>query len=94
MRRSLIEKTLLAPNSTKEMGFTQQPMVMEYMTEKLIDCVTIELETATMQLFISHALTKASAKDFVRSSQVRTILSPISTQFAIISNLLQKSSDN
>ena len=68
-RRSLIEKSSI--------GFTQQPVVMEYMTEQLIEQVCQEIATEGINLLRSHALLKAKAKDYIRESQTRLILEPI-----------------
>lgn len=70
-RRSLIEKSV--------QGFTQQPVVMEYMIEKLLEQVFKELTTPTQPIVALHhyALTKATAKEYVRESQVRFILEPL-----------------
>ncbi|AFZ16427.1 WD40 repeat domain-containing protein [Allocoleopsis franciscana] len=68
-RRALIEK-----NSD---GFTQQPVVMEYMTQQLIEQICQEIITTKLDLLKSHALLKAQAKDYVRDTQSRLILSPI-----------------
>jgi WD40 repeat protein len=70
LRRSLIEKT---SNS-----FTQQPVVMEYMIERLIEQVCEEIATEEIKLLASHALIKATAKDYIRESQIRLILEPLS----------------
>ncbi len=67
--RCLIEKSRL--------GFTQQPVVMEYVTDQLIEQVSEEIVTAKVNLLNSYALIKASAKDYIRESQIRVILSPI-----------------
>jgi len=80
-RRSLIEKSLTR--------FTQQPVVMEYMTERLIEQVCEEItgkfefrfekkttqnsKLKTQNLLNSHALIKAQAK-IMRASQIRMIL--------------------
>jgi WD40 repeat protein/transcriptional regulator with XRE-family HTH domain len=68
-RRSLIERSAAR--------FTQQPVVMEYVTVRLIEWVCAEITTQTINLFRSHALVKAQAKDYVRDTQVRLILQPI-----------------
>lgn len=68
-RRSLIEKT--------SNGFTQQPVVMEYVTEQLIAQICAEINTTEVALLMSHALLKAGAKNYVRTSQVRIVLEPI-----------------
>ncbi|WP_250121592.1 NB-ARC domain-containing protein [Chroococcidiopsis sp. CCMEE 29] len=71
-RRSLIES---------RMGlFTQQPMVMEYMTDQLIEQVCEEITTGQISLFRSHSLLKAQAKDYVRDAQIRLILKPVIDQ--------------
>jgi WD40 repeat protein len=67
--RSLLEKGPL--------GFTQQPVVMEYMTEQLIEKVCQELSSEEASMLMNYALTQAQAKDYVRESQVRIILDPI-----------------
>jgi WD40 repeat protein len=75
-RRSLIEQ--------KQGRFTQQPVVMEYLTERLIERICVEIQTATTPIeterawaFNSYALIQATAKDYVRESQIRLILKPI-----------------
>ena len=68
-RRSLIQKS--------SEGFTQQPIVSDYITEQLIEQVCIEIITRKLTLFKSHALLKATAKDYVRDIQVRLILQPV-----------------
>lgn len=75
--RSLIEKaspTLIEQTPT---GFTQQPVIMEYMTERFIEHIYQEITTEKLQLFISYALLKAEAKDYIRASRSRMILEPI-----------------
>jgi WD40 repeat protein len=68
-RKSLIE--------ISDAGFTLQPVVMEYMTEQVIEQVCEELSTGTISLLNSHALMKAQAKEYIRESQKRLILRPI-----------------
>jgi WD40 repeat protein len=69
LRRSLIERSAL--------GFTQQPVVMEYMTEQLIEQIDQEIAQEKPSMLIDYVLAKAQAKDYVRESQVRIILEPI-----------------
>ncbi|PSB22733.1 hypothetical protein C7B61_03915 [filamentous cyanobacterium CCP1] len=68
-RRSLIEK-----NGVR---FTQQPVVMEYVVNQLIERVCEEFIQQNISLFSSHALIKAQAKDYVRESQSHLILQPL-----------------
>ncbi|MEK8018238.1 MAG: NB-ARC domain-containing protein, partial [Candidatus Parabeggiatoa sp.] len=69
IRRSLIEKVTD--------GFTLQNVVMEYCTERLIDKVVEHISQNRLALFNRHALMKATAKDYVRKTQIRLILQPI-----------------
>ncbi len=76
--RSLIER--------QEGSYTQQPVVMEYVTELLIEQITQEIAQVSSSLssctplpfFSSYALIKATTKNYVRESQIRLILDPIS----------------
>jgi WD40 repeat protein len=68
--RSLIEKNIE--------NYTQQPVVMEYVTDQLIEQIDRELRRSELYgLFQSHALLKATAKDYIRSQQVRMIVEPL-----------------
>ena len=73
-RRSLVERS--------EEGFTLQNVVMEYLTNHFISTITEEINTRKIIFFNSHALIKATAKDYVRETQVRLILQPIKAIFA------------
>ncbi|NET16982.1 MAG: hypothetical protein F6K08_31295, partial [Okeania sp. SIO1H6] len=58
--------------------FTLQPVLIEYITEKLITTVCQEIETGKLQLFNNHALLQAQAKDYIRNTQSRIFIEPIS----------------
>ena len=75
-RRSLIEQT--------DGAFTLQNVVMEYITNHLIQQVCHELLTNTLATFNSHALIKAQSKEYIRQSQTRLILSPIAQRLESI----------
>ncbi|MBW4515807.1 MAG: hypothetical protein KME11_11330 [Timaviella obliquedivisa GSE-PSE-MK23-08B] len=69
-RRSLTERNIDT--------YTQQPVVMEYVTDRLIEQVEQELRTSELHgLFQSHALLKATTKDYIRSQQIRMIVEPL-----------------
>ncbi len=68
-RRSLLER--FAAN------FSLQPVIMEYVTNHFIKQVCQEIMTGQFIWFRSHALLKATAKDFVRETQVSLILQPV-----------------
>lgn len=68
-RRSLIEVGVGT--------FTQQPVVMEYTIERLIQKAIAELQAEQLDFFDRFALIEAQAKDYIRESQTRVILKPI-----------------
>jgi hypothetical protein len=63
--RSLIEKS-----ST---SFTQQPVVMEYLTERLIDRVCQEITDSEVNLLISYALIQAQTKEYPLNPPLQSI---------------------
>jgi WD40 repeat protein len=75
-RRSLIESS----NGL----FTQQPVVMEYITARLIKQACEEITTGAISLFKSHSLLKAEAKDYVRDAQIRLILKPVTDKLIAV----------
>ncbi|MDZ4871397.1 MAG: Tol-Pal system protein TolB [Chroococcidiopsis cubana SAG 39.79] len=75
-RRSLIEKT--------EALFTLQPVVMEYVTERLVAQVCLEICSEKIDFFNSYALMKAQGKDYVKDTQIRLILKPVSDRLLSI----------
>ncbi|MBD2728558.1 NACHT domain-containing protein [Nostoc sp. FACHB-892] len=68
-RRSLIEQRTAL--------FTLQSVVMEYMTERLVEEVCHEITTSEIRLFLSHALMEATAKDYIRNAQFTLIIKPV-----------------
>ncbi|BBC24177.1 NB-ARC domain-containing protein [Pseudanabaena sp. ABRG5-3] len=67
--RSLIEKNA---NS-----FTQQPVVMEYMTDRLIDVAYNSMIERNPEFLMSYALVQHRAEDYIRETQIRQILQPL-----------------
>jgi WD40 repeat protein len=76
-RRSLIEKATSTLIEKTRSLFTLQPVVMEYVTSILIEQVVEEIATQNIDLFRSHALMKATGKDYVKDTQVRLIIKPV-----------------
>ena len=70
-RRSLVE-------IRGESKFTLQPVIMEYVTMSLIERAFREFDSATPETWRLFAFCKAQSKDYVRESQVRLLLEPIS----------------
>lgn len=65
------------PLKKSENRFTLQPVLIEYITERLIEKVCEEVKTGELELFNSLGLILATSKDYVRESQIRTILEPV-----------------
>ncbi len=68
-RRSLIE--------TSENIYTLQNVLMEYMTERLCQKISQEIQQSQLDKFDRYALLKATAKDYIRTTQQRLILQRI-----------------
>ncbi|MGK7948403.1 MAG: pentapeptide repeat-containing protein [Xenococcaceae cyanobacterium] len=74
-RRSLIEKISLTINQNTT--FTLQPVVMEYITEQLIEKAVGEIKDREINLWQSHSLIKARSLNYFLDTQIRLILNPI-----------------
>ncbi|MBE9156639.1 hypothetical protein IQ265_27235 [Nodosilinea sp. LEGE 06152] len=72
--RSLIE--------TQAGRYSQQPVVMEYVSDQLIERISYELASADLVVFLRHALIKTTVDDYLRDSQRRLLLQPIARQFS------------
>ncbi len=72
--RSLIEH--------KSVSYTQQPVVMEYVTEQLVEKIIAELSTLQLSVYDRHGLLKTTVPDYIRASQTRLILQPIAVALA------------
>ena len=77
-RRCLIEKLPPSPDQHQP-SFTLQPVVMEYITQHLIErvCQTLLTRSISPSPLFSHALIQAEAKDYIREMQSRLILKPV-----------------
>ena len=71
-RSSLIERT--------NKGFTQQPVIMEYITEQFINQIYGEIITQNLQLFINHSLINSQAQEYIISTQINLIIKPLIIQ--------------
>lgn len=75
--RSLVEKAQPTGEKTR---YTQQPVVMEYVTSHLTTAIATELIIGRLSCFVRYALLKTTVKDYVRASQLRFILEPIAAR--------------
>ena len=57
--------------------FTLQPVILEYVNDRLIQQVSQEIRTSAPQTLKNYALLRANAKDYIRDAQSRLILQPI-----------------
>jgi WD40 repeat protein/DNA-binding Xre family transcriptional regulator len=73
--RSLIETVAGSQQSSSH--FTQQPVVMEYVTERLIEQISEALMRGEIGWCDRYALSKAQTKDYLRNMQCRLILQPM-----------------
>jgi WD40 repeat protein/DNA-binding CsgD family transcriptional regulator len=80
-RRSLIE--------TSARGFTLQNVIMEYMTNRLIEQVSSEIKSGEIDSLNTYALMKATANEHVREAQVRLILKPVLASLTDVEKQLQ-----
>ncbi len=67
--RSLIEKNASS--------FTQQPVVMEYMSDRLIDMAYKATIERSPEFLMRYALIQPRAEDYIRETQIRQILQPL-----------------
>ncbi len=85
-RRFLIESVL--DTALGVSGFTQQPVVMEYVTEQVVECVTAELSAGFLQgkfvldSFEKYPLLQATVRDDIREAQVELFLKPVAQNLA------------
>jgi WD40 repeat protein/transcriptional regulator with XRE-family HTH domain len=57
--------------------FTLQPVVLEYVSERMVELVCDEIIHERPSLLLTHALMKAQSKEYIRDSQVRMLIRPI-----------------
>jgi WD40 repeat protein len=81
-RRSLIEKAKPTPLEKSTALFTLQPVITEYLLDRLIEHVVTQLSvdinrSSEPVLLNTHALIKAQSKDYIRETQTRLILKPL-----------------
>jgi WD40 repeat protein len=68
-RRSLIKNT--------QLGYTQLPVLREYIINRLIAELCQEINTEQIERLNSYSLCKATSKDYIRETQVRQIITPL-----------------
>ena len=77
-RRCLIDKVNLDTNEDESnTSFTLQSVVLEYVTNQLVEKICQEIATQELELFRYYAPIKATAKDYIKEAQKRLILKPL-----------------
>ncbi|MEO0853141.1 MAG: NB-ARC domain-containing protein, partial [Cyanobacteria bacterium J06648_11] len=74
---SLSSRALIEHQDTR---YTLQPVVMEYVADRLVRCIAREIQNDRPDVFVSHALTKTTLKEYIYSAQVRAIVAPIALE--------------
>ncbi|MBW4667585.1 MAG: hypothetical protein KME60_09160 [Cyanomargarita calcarea GSE-NOS-MK-12-04C] len=75
--KSLLQRSLIEKNDEY---FFLQPVVMEYTAQRLVEQVFQELvgeKSVHLHLFQTHALIKATAKNYIRETQKQLIVQPL-----------------
>ncbi len=90
----------IVETSTDKPKFTLQPVIIEYITKRLINQIVDEIRDNQIELFNTHALFKAQGKEYIKDIQIRLILKPIieqllpKSEFRNIDNNLTQLSKN
>ena len=73
-RRSLVER---GKSATEQATFTLQSVVLEYVTEALVERVSEQIGRNGWEHLIRYALEQAGAKEYVRQTQERLLVAPV-----------------
>ena len=73
-------RRLLIERRTHPLAFSLQPVIMEFLTDQLVERIHDEIVDGQPQLLRSHALVQATAKDHMRRSQEELIATPLLEQ--------------
>src|SRR6266566_3823695 len=76
-RRSLVERGKRGTAGEAQATFTLQSVVLEYVTELLVERVSEQVQHAVCEHLISYALEQAGAKEYVRQAQERLLMAPV-----------------
>jgi WD40 repeat protein len=58
-------------------GLNQQPVVMEYVTDRFLQEITQEIIAGKLCLLVTHLLIEAQTQDYLREAQIQLILQPL-----------------
>ena len=60
--------------------FVLAPVIMQYVTDRIVERITTEIESEQVELFETHAIMKVQTSDYIRESQIEHIVIPIMTK--------------
>src|SRR6266568_4465963 len=76
-RRSLVERGKAGAADDTQTTYTLQSVVLEYVTEALVERISDQVQWSAWEDLISYALEQAGAKEYVRQAQERLIVTPV-----------------
>ncbi len=76
LRRRSIIANLPGQIDRTQRHWSLQPMVMEYVTGRFVDRICTEIERQRPFLLDTHPIAQATAKEYLRQAQLRTIVRP------------------
>jgi WD40 repeat protein/transcriptional regulator with XRE-family HTH domain len=79
-----LRRRLLVERHTHPPAFSLQPVIMEYVTDQLVERIRHEVLNGQPRLLRSHAFVQAMAKDYVRQTQEQLIATPLIEQLVRI----------
>jgi hypothetical protein len=82
-RRSLVERVEIGG----VVAFTLQSVVLEYVTDRLVEEVSVEIAEGQPAHLVAQPLIKAQAKDYVRKTQERLLGDPVLQQLTTASGV-------
>ncbi|MEL7067522.1 MAG: hypothetical protein AAGN15_02580 [Cyanobacteria bacterium J06581_3] len=74
---TIVSQALETLEGTDVIAFSLQPVLIEYVVERIVNDVVRELKAETLSIFNNIALLKATTSEAIRTSQRRLILEPI-----------------
>ncbi|MEA5625957.1 NB-ARC domain-containing protein [Nostoc sp. UHCC 0251] len=77
VRRNLIDKFQSTLSEKSGFLFTLHPVLMEYVTSKVIKQTSQEIASQEFVLLKYYALSKAQSKDYIREAQIRLLIKPV-----------------
>ncbi|MFE4105974.1 WD40 domain-containing protein [Almyronema epifaneia] len=86
--RGLSDRYLI---ETVDKQFTLQNVIMEFATDRFVGQVFKELNTQKFDLFHTHALIKATVKNYVRETQIRLILRALLSRIEVLDQKIHQS---